>query len=223
MYRKTSLAALAAAFLIPCAASAATFDFTGYSDGSQEVLSQTDGSVSFDATAGASIGDGSIYFETDQDATFSIGGINLVDYVVSTADNCALGPFPFVGCAVSQDAGIGVGSLLPNVNGALQEMLTFTFNQVIDFTAATFGNVDASDSVDVYVDGVLVANEVGLLGNNPLDLSGFTGTAISFAADALDDNFNIRSLSVSTVPLPAGSVLLLSGLGLAAAWRRKKA
>lgn len=208
---KRSLAAAAAALLVPMAATATTFDFTGYSDGVQENLTQSAGGFSMTANAGAYSFDGSVLFDTDVDGFGT-------DLRVSTQD------------ATPGDAGIGVSlafapNLVPNINGAaiIGDLLTFTFDQVVDFGVVQFGNVGPTDSFDVFLDGNnLVLNEVTIQGNNPFAL-GLRGTSISFGADALDDSFNIQSLTVSSVPLPAGSVLLLSGLGLAAAWRRKRA
>lgn len=229
---KTTLAAIAALCAAPALASAATFDFTSEPNGGVEVLTKSDGGVTVDVTAGAYVADGALFFDTDVDGVSVpngvpiIGGTQLGDLVVAT--HAGSGGF------FSTDAGIGVGlasipTLGPDINGLI-DLLTFTFDQVVDFASVTFGNVDSGDDVDVFVDGVLVAPADADIPNNGIfDLSGLTGTSISFGADQLGfgrfgDNFNVRAMTVepSAVPLPAGGVLILSALGGFAALRRRK-
>lgn len=49
------------------------------------------------------------------------------------------------------------------------------------------------------------------------------GATISIASSKLDDSFSIDGASVGVVPLPAGGLLLLTGLGALALRRRRKA
>ncbi|WP_211097110.1 VPLPA-CTERM sorting domain-containing protein [Aliishimia ponticola] len=221
-----SLPAVIAATFVGGAVSAATFDFTGYSDGITETLTETDSGLTVNITAGAYLGDGNLYYEEDQDATITVFGVDLVDLAVAQRDDCAV-PGLFGGCFISQDAGIGVAladiNLIGDIN--MTQLLTFDFGQMVDFGSVVFGNVDDDDDFDLFIDGVFVApGEFGIAGNNPFDLTGLSGTKISFGADALFDDFNVQSISatVSAVPLPAGAVLMLTGIAGFAATRRRK-
>ncbi|MEM1076074.1 MAG: VPLPA-CTERM sorting domain-containing protein [Pseudomonadota bacterium] len=221
MLKYVKEAALVAALSLPVSATAATFDFTGFSDGITEELTDTVAGITVTVTAGSYLFDG-LFFNPDQDGVF---GLDVPDLAVATRDDCAINGF--FGCFIPQDAGIGVAladvNFLGDVNAT--EMLTFTFSQLVSFNSIEFGNVDDDDDFDIFVDGVFVApGENGIAGNNPFAFSGLRGTSISIGADALFDDFNIRSLEVSAVPLPAAGWMLIAGMGgLAVAKRRRKA
>ena len=223
-----TFASVAAAGLLSTAASAATFDFTGYSDGGQEELTQTVDGISVSVTAGVYGDDGSAFFVPDWDGLSGFG-LTLGDLVVSTQDGSGF---------FSGDSGIGVAlasipTAGPDVGGAI-DLLTFTFDRVVEFSSIGFGNVDGDDDVDIFVDGQLVAPSDRNIASsgNPLDLTGLTGTSLSVGADDLfllfvdhtpTDNFNVQSLTVSAVvPLPAAGLLLIGAMGGFAALRRKR-
>lgn len=122
--------------------------------------------------------------------------------------------------------GVGLGCLICNnqINGPA-DLLTLTFSQAVHFGAAFFRLVDGNDDFDLFIDGVLVASEVGISGNNPFDLTGFYGTSISFGADGVGptDDFRLGSFTVAAVPLPAGGLLLIGGMGALVLLRRRRA
>ena len=201
--------------LLALPASAETFDFTTYSDGVQEVLTQSVPGLSVSVSAGFYTFDNMGFlgsFNTDVDDNFFGFG----DLAVSTRD------------ATPGDAGIGVvlsdfPNAGPNIGGP-GDLLTFTFDKMVRFDDVTFGNINFNDDVDVFVDGLLVTADDPITGASPYDLSGLKGTQISFGADGIFggfDNFNVQALS-ATVPLPAGAILLITGLGGLFAARRRK-
>ncbi|XDA96797.1 VPLPA-CTERM sorting domain-containing protein [Sulfitobacter sp. LCG007] len=215
-------AAIAALSFLPLAANAATFDFTGYSDGAQETLTQTVDGLSVSVTAGVySLGNPG-FFVPDYDGFPVIG---LGDLAVSTQD----GKGPFSGAAGIGVAPANASGLLPDINSVF-EMLTFTFDSIVDFGSIRFGNVSSwfAEGFDLFVDGVLVnPSDRQINGNQPYDLTGLQGTSISFGASGLFDSFNIQSISatqVAPVPLPAGLVLMLTGIaGFGGIRRMRKA
>lgn len=126
------------------------------------------------------------------------------------------------------NSGMGVSGFFDgsSIDGNFgNDLLTFTFDRVVDFGQILFSGVDANDDFDVFVDGALVLADVNIAQANPFDLSSLlpaTGSSISFGADGRFDNFRIAAISVSAVPLPASALLLLAGVGGLGAMRRRK-
>ncbi|MGR3322340.1 MAG: VPLPA-CTERM sorting domain-containing protein [Pseudooceanicola sp.] len=151
-------------------------------------------------------------------------------------DDC--GPLPV---HVSQSlVGLGVttdGVIDPDINNTSaisNNFLTLSFDRMVKFQSVLFDGydegVDGDDHVDIYVDGVLKISNFLIETENPLDLSAYAGSSISFGAEFnefedlyLFNDFTVASLTAQ-VPLPAG-VFLLGGAvgGLAALRRRRKA
>jgi hypothetical protein len=103
-----------------------------------------------------------------------------------------------------------------------------------------WGSPDKTNMIEFFLGGTSVARFLGadLVGLSKdivkgpgrgaalLSFAGFTFDAVRFTARAKGGSFefsNLRTAAVSTVPLPAGGVLLLAGLGGLAALRRRKA
>ena len=212
--------ALSSALLALPASAAIEFDFTG---GNLGANGQYDGTYS--ATVGgltvsvfAGIYGSNAGPDFIVDANCADGGCGAFDRVVQKTAS---------GLGIDDPAGFP-DTDGPDVDGSVgNDLITFVFNKVVKFSSALFSQVDGNDDFDIFVDGALVAEDVGIAGNNPYDLSSFipsSGTSISFGADGTFDNFRVASITVSPVPLPAASLLLLTALGGAAmAYRRRRA
>lgn len=139
---------------------------------------------------------------------------------------------------VAQTPGVGLGVTAPfiifpdnnqdEIDGLGDELLTLSFDNTLFEASVVFSGFEATDSVDIFINGDLAAEEVtGVdLTTGFFDLSGFGQfTTISFGADAIGrsaDEFGIAKFSAEVVPLPAAAWMLLAGVGGLAAMRRRK-
>ncbi len=114
------------------------------------------------------------------------------------------------------DGGIG-GS---NIH---RELLLLTFNAPVRIASAAFSRVDADDDVSIFVDGVLkTTKSIGSGWNNFIGAD-FIGTTFGFAALGQDDNFKLRAIELTPVPLPPAILAMVSGIfGLGVLGRKKR-
>ncbi len=106
-----------------------------------------------------------------------------------------------------------------------KDMLLLTFTTAVKIAKISFSRVDGNDDATFTVDG----NAMGTMALSGFDwpnyLSvGFTGTVFGISALQQNDNFKIRSIQVTPIPLPPAVLLLASGIaGICGLSRRKRA
>ncbi len=154
--------------------------------------------------------------------TFSNGGIT----VIATAGS----PTGLVNTRVNagdkNKGGLGV-TAEPGDNGAIDgfgfvDLLNLVFNKKVKIISARFSEVDKHDDYSFYTSAGLQWTRdlpYNFFVNN---FGGAQGTEFGFGALAFDDDYRLRSITVSPVPLPASLLLLLTGIaGVGALGRRK--
>jgi hypothetical protein len=118
----------------------------------------------------------------------------------------------------------GLQLSFPDINSgnATTTFFLFTLNAILspgDFT------VTHDDGIAIYDDGILLGGTLGPIGETTTNVNGFDGGVFSILYVATNGNPSILEVDTTAapVPLPAGGLLLLSGLGAMAFARRRRA
>lgn len=161
--------------------------------------------------------------------TYAVGGSNNVTVTGERRDGvCGLFCSFFQPERVSRASdGLGVdGGPLDSgeLDGQVDERLTFTFDFAVRFLSVLFNDIDDNDPYDIYVDtGSGLQLVTGDAEDNPYVFNpSLVGNTLQIAVDGNASAFRVKSLEVAAVPLPAAGWLMLAGLGGLAALRRKR-
>ncbi len=166
--------------------------------------------------------------------TFSSGGFTLTATAISTDGTATPNGTALVNSTnylTPNEGGLGVHSTADTnheIDGGVEfkDLLFLTFNQAVEVLNMTFARVDADyggDTAYITVDGSSqgLFNLVGADHPSSLALN-LKGTVFGIGALGTTDNFKLRSVTVSPVPIPPAIALLGSGiLGLVALGRRR--
>ena len=224
-------AALCAAFVAApaYAATTGTIDFEGFGD-NEAITSLTVAGVQVDVSAFRNSNDAErtvIGFDTERD----ISNDPDPDLLFPHGGGAGAASFGMIAVVRERDGTDGYDTVNGPANDrrkGLPVTLRFAFERDIDFVsldAFDFGDTNGSPNLEIFLDGDRV------FADGPLT-DGISGDSMmeAFLADrvytgsTLDLVFKssggIDNIKINVVPVPAGAVLLLSGLGLAAGVRR---
>lgn len=122
----------------------------------------------------------------------------------------------------------------PAIDSEISETMVFTFDTTVIFESIMFGFVDPEDDWTIAINGITVADESNVnpflfapntIGNTLTVTAIFTGP-LSGGPDTIfggPDDFNVKSITVAAIPLPATALLLIAGLGGLGIARRRAA
>lgn len=123
--------------------------------------------------------------------------------------------------------GLGVtGGLLDSaeLDGQVDERITFTFNQAVRLISVSFNAIDGNDPYNVLVDfgSGLVSVATNAMTNPFVFAANTVGSSLRIAVDGNASAFRVTAIEVAAVPLPAGGLLLVGALGGLAVLRRRR-
>jgi hypothetical protein len=171
--------------------------------------------------------------------SYSAGGINLDVTALTTDESRNLLAVP-ASVSLSKafgdpnKGGLGVANSSADdhrIDGkvGLNDLLSLVFDRKVKLVSALFSNVDASDDFDFWVGSPSLAGGYQFTAPTPLPLAQYNFTSVfgsifGFGAIGTDDDFKLKSITVSTIPLPPAAILLITGLlGIGILGRRRKA
>ena len=210
----TAAAVAAALVFSATSAQAVTYNFTGANSG------QADSYTYGDLTVGAG------HYHTDTGAVHSqVTGDSLDDQVTRTS----------AGLGVDSDISGGGQDSDNQVDGSGDnDVLVFSFGSAVQLISVTFSHFSGNDDFSYFFDGDGNGNlDFDLIAGN-LDTGGSTytfggtyvGTLFGIGAIGSNDEYRVKSINVSAVPLPAALPLFgaaLLGMGFLARRRKQKA
>lgn len=237
----TSLAAAATIALCATAASAAVIDFSTTTSGSLTNQTSISGTINgIEYTARGFRGD---------DNMGSIGAAGVSLYTEGFGVDGVAGSITSPSSSDASDVTTASDRTIDGLGVDLNEFLEITFAQDVSITDLTFSFLDRLDDVYVrmngfegrygFVDGTGIASGGAVLPNTGrlAGLPVLTGrvliigagypnqdctTSASQRCGGGNDLFALRGADVSAVPLPAGGVLLLSGIAAVGAFKRRR-
>lgn len=198
MFKKTLISAVAAGVLLVSAgiANATSLDFT-----------------TGNGTAGTN------------SYSFTVDGITAVTTPLTTASSSTIHQY---------SGGLGVSSSTPfdnhEIDGAFgDEAVRVTFDQQVNLESILFGAVGTNDDFAYRVDGGswstfdIVGGNIWDTGNGYYNftLPGILGTIFDIAAFGSNDDFKLRGMNVSAVPLPP-AVLMFGAALIGLGWMRRR-
>lgn len=156
--------------------------------------------------------------------SFSNGALDLL--VVAGHFNPVTGAVRGGGKVIQATSGLGEKSRDSGDSRKLdgkgsKELLTFSFSSNVKIESVTFRRIGKDSQVTGFVDGVMLGHA---LVRRFMDVSALDLISDNFGIGAGDRKsaFRIASITVSTVPLPAGGLLLGSALVGLSRLRRKR-
>jgi hypothetical protein len=204
---RTCLAAAALTVASVSAASAltVTFNFTG-PGAEQPTFNFSSGGINVTADA----------FTTDEARTTITNGVALVSRSQQSGSDPNTG-------------GLGVRNApgdLHEIDGAvgLNDLLTLFFDRKVKLVSALFTRVTPGvDDFDFWTSAGYQFTAAAPLTPTEYLFGGVVDDTFRFGAVGSDDRYKLRSVTVSTVPLPPAAVLLVTGLlGIGALSRKKR-
>jgi hypothetical protein len=170
--------------------------------------------ISFDFSTVAHVATGSL--------TYTVGGLS----VTAAAGSPTALVNARVNAGDKNKGGLGVTNS-PGDNGAVDgfgfsDLLNLVFSHRVKLISARFAEVDKNDDYDFYTQAVFQWHRdlpYNFFVNN---FGGPVGTKFGFGASESNDDYRLRSITVSPIPLPGSLVMLITGLlGVGTLARRK--
>jgi hypothetical protein len=206
---KAILTAGALTTIASTSASAVTIDFGLQNTGPTSSISMTQSGISLTISART----------IDEDSS-DLDTASVVQYNDPSTNSGGLG-------VISQPT--DSNQMIDGGNNNLNDLLLLTFSSAVRITGIAFAGVDTHptggpDIANFTIDG-------SSAGNAAIDTSGFpaflavnwVGTTFGISALGTTDEFLIRAIQVTPVPVPAAGILFASGIaGIAALSRKKK-
>lgn len=207
-------------------AGAATFGFANASPNTPVYNDSEDG-INLEVTAGSFDDNG-----LNENGNFASGTVATGTVIPGSPNSSAFLTFTGNGLGVfgGADAANGADSD-PQIDGrlTLNDLAIFDFGQTVILDEINFNLVGGNDDFVLFVGqslASLTSFTIFDIPGNPGNIfaSGAVGRYFGIGAFETNDEFRIKSLTVSEVPIPAALPLFIAGLaGLGFAGRRKKA
>ncbi len=165
--------------------------------------------------------------------SFAVGGYTMTVSAVTTdaagnqTGTALIGQYGKYKHGANQ-GGIGVTNAAGDAHeidgsGAAKDMLILTFDKPVKLISASFSLVDSNDNASFFVGGAgsPLLGVLNLAAHPTLVMLDAIGKVFGFSAADNNDNYKLRSIEISAIPVPPAAALLGTGL-LGLLWTRRR-